>query len=462
MNKWLLTIAVALLAAFAAFAARYPGASMAGGLTSPDHISIGAEPQAEEESEEPSSGGGRPLLRAPAPPNATGDDLGFIAISVTGLTATKTVDGEPTECKEVILYYWFSWDATGYHPYIIFSRSLYTEYTRWEVQDAAENIGSVTIGDETYPYAWRTRCWIPTSYTDGYFRIYLPDEYDGDPIEGSSYAFMTNGVSYVRKGLLSRSDMVVTNFNPAAFTIFAKNTNLTPTRTVTKQQRLLMASAVPIVQDTTDYTFDDPVQFNNLVYFTDWSSLRVGTNNLENVLAGLDPEEQDPTVYAWAKEATKPEYGWSEITNKPNFATVATTGAFSDLVGNPTTLAGYGITDAVSTTDGGEVNGVVYFYISPVVRTTGNKSSAFTSTGINVFDSGSSYTLTYPHTNGTIAVLSDIPAVPDVSSYYTKGETAGAVSNIVTTALVQEKLGVYLYIGQDGGIYVHTPETPTP
>ena len=33
-----------------------------------------------------------------------------------------------------------------------------------------------------------------------------------------------------------------------------------------------------------------------------------------------------------------------------------------------------------------------------------------------------------------------------------------AVSNVVTTAYVREKLGVYLYVGEDGGIYVHTNE----
>ena len=33
-----------------------------------------------------------------------------------------------------------------------------------------------------------------------------------------------------------------------------------------------------------------------------------------------------------------------------------------------------------------------------------------------------------------------------------------AVSNIVTTAYVRERLGVYLYVGADGGIYVHTNE----
>jgi len=124
-------------------------------------------------------------------------------------------------------------------------------------------------------------------------------------------------------------------------------------------------------------------------------------------------------------------------------------------------LTGYTETDPAFSNflaSGGEVRGVVYFFVSPVVRTESGKSSYFTSTGVGVFDHGTTYTLTYPQKNGTFALTSDIPAVPDVSNYYTKGETAGAVSNIVTTALVRERLGVYLYVGEDGGIYVHTQE----
>lgn len=41
-------------------------------------------------------------------------------------------------------------------------------------------------------------------------------------------------------------------------------------------------------------------------------------------------------VYAWAKASTKPSYSWSEITNKPTFATVATSGSYSDLSNKPT------------------------------------------------------------------------------------------------------------------------------
>ena len=38
---------------------------------------------------------------------------------------------------------------------------------------------------------------------------------------------------------------------------------------------------------------------------------------------------------------------WNEITGKPTFALVAETGNFSDITNKPTTVAGYGITDAV-------------------------------------------------------------------------------------------------------------------
>lgn len=93
----------------------------------------------------------------------------------------------------------------------------------------------------------------------------------------------------------------------------------------------------------------------------------------------------------WALAASKPSYSWSEITGKPTFATVATSGKYSDLSGvptslpasdvyawakksslaasdvpnldwskitsgKPTTLAGYGITDALSTS-GGTITG---------------------------------------------------------------------------------------------------------
>ena len=54
-------------------------------------------------------------------------------------------------------------------------------------------------------------------------------------------------------------------------------------------------------------------------------------------------------VPAWAKAATKPSYAWNEITGKPNeFNPSAHSHSFASLTGKPTTLQGYGITDAAS------------------------------------------------------------------------------------------------------------------
>lgn len=54
-------------------------------------------------------------------------------------------------------------------------------------------------------------------------------------------------------------------------------------------------------------------------------------------------------VPAWAKAATKPSYAWNEITDKPNeFNPAAHSHSFASLTGKPTTLQGYGITDAAS------------------------------------------------------------------------------------------------------------------
>lgn len=52
-------------------------------------------------------------------------------------------------------------------------------------------------------------------------------------------------------------------------------------------------------------------------------------------------------VPAWAKATTKPSYAWNEITGKPNeFNPAAHSHSFASLLNKPTTLQGYGITDA--------------------------------------------------------------------------------------------------------------------
>lgn len=49
----------------------------------------------------------------------------------------------------------------------------------------------------------------------------------------------------------------------------------------------------------------------------------------------LITSENDPTVPSWAKSQSKPSYSWGEITGKPSFKTVATSGAYGDLTGKP-------------------------------------------------------------------------------------------------------------------------------
>jgi len=59
--------------------------------------------------------------------------------------------------------------------------------------------------------------------------------------------------------------------------------------------------------------------------------------------------EADPVFMAWNK-STGIAITKNQITDFPTFATVATSGSFTDLTSKPTTLAGYGITNAMTTT----------------------------------------------------------------------------------------------------------------
>ncbi|MBQ3808335.1 MAG: hypothetical protein II840_10325 [Kiritimatiellae bacterium] len=96
---------------------------------------------------------------------------------------------------------------------------------------------------------------------------------------------------------------------------------------------------------------------------------------------------------------------------------IPTSMAWGAITSKPTTLSGYGITDALKAD-----------------FSTLTNNAAFTS-----------------------AVAAVSPPV-DLSGYCTTGEAAGIASNVVSQAYIRQKLGVYLYVGEDGGIYVHTEE----
>jgi len=147
-------------------------------------------------------------------------------------------------------------------------------------------------------------------------------------------------------------------------------------------------------------------------------------------------EETDPTVPQWAKAPTKPTYTASEVGALGNTGEQTIVGESSD---HPYFRIGFDAT--WPWLEFGEFNGAKRVYS--------------------------------PHTSGTLAVLSDIAVksvklngtalTPDADGAVdvqaaTPDNIPPAVSNIVTTALVRERLGVYLYVGADGGIYVHTNE----
>ena len=89
------------------------------------------------------------------------------------------------------------------------------------------------------------------------------------------------------------------------------------------------------------------------------------------------------------------------------------------------------------------------------------RAVSFDTDGLFIFN-GTMW-LDVPATSGPALTAGDLenPDAPLYQAFDEKASTGDippAVSNVVTTALVRERLGVYLYVGADGGIYVHTNE----
>lgn len=155
---------------------------------------------------------------------------------------------------------------------------------------------------------------------------------------------------------------------------------------------------------------------------------------------------------------------WMSITGKPTFATVATSGSYADLSNKPTipsTAADVGALPAVLTNSAYRVtltNGNHVFFSDEAggsfIEVEGN-GGTITRYSYGCIINGSTV-LELPSASGTIARTSDIPTA--VSSL--TNDAAYITTADVTTELIQQRMGVYLYIGQDGGIYVHTP-TPS-
>ena len=230
-------------------------------------------------------------------------------------------------------------------------------------------------------------------------------------------------------------------------------------------------------------------------------SVRSGmTNPLQNFWIG------DTNLNDWIS-ALAPTPTWDTLSGKPTFATVATSGAYSDLSGKPTIPTTAADVGALST-NGGTLNGGITvwgdstFYCNTLSFSDTFKikfMDAVMTPYLEIFGND----IYLPLQSGTLALTSDIPtsmawgaitskpttlsgygitdalkadfstltnnaaftsavaAVSppvDLSGYCTTGEAAGIASNVVSQAYIRQKLGVYLYVGEDGGIYVHTEE----
>ena len=79
---------------------------------------------------------------------------------------------------------------------------------------------------------------------------------------------------------------------------------------------------------------------------------------------------------------------------------------------------------------------------------------ATTLSGYGITDALKADTATLTNNAAFVAAVAAVSPPTDLTGYAT--ETY--VTDTVSTSYIRQKLGVYLYVGQDGGIYVHTPE----
>jgi len=91
---------------------------------------------------------------------------------------------------------------------------------------------------------------------------------------------------------------------------------------------------------------------------------------------------------------------WANIQSKPVFSVVATSGTFADLLSKPTTLVGYGITDAVTITGNQTITGIKTFSndLSVSGLTIGNGKNAVSSNTANGYHALYSNTTGYDNT----------------------------------------------------------------
>jgi hypothetical protein len=133
---------------------------------------------------------------------------------------------------------------------------------------------------------------------------------------------------------------------------------------------------------------------------------------------------------------------WASLAGKPAFSAVATSGAWADITGKPTTLAGYGITNGMSTSH--VANGITSTNIV-------NWTNAFSwgnhaSVGYAVFPSQTGNSGRYLTTNGTTPAWSRLAVI---------GET-GAVDEVLFE--VKNKNGQTIFAVYNEGVRVYVDD----
>jgi hypothetical protein len=133
------------------------------------------------------------------------------------------------------------------------------------------------------------------------------------------------------------------------------------------------------------------------------------TNGVKDLVAAIEGKADAADIPEWAKAPAKPTYTASEV------------GAYSTTA----------------------IDAILQGYLPLDYFQNGQTIPMYWGDGTKLCDFGANWL-------GNLAnTVSEKPDDADIPP---------AVSNIVTTALVRERLGVYLYVGEDGGIYVHTNE----
>lgn len=116
-------------------------------------------------------------LKARAPTNAV-CNICAIRLDVEG-AGEMNVDGKVYRPADI--YWYFNFDATGYHPIIRYTYIGAPTFPTWQptIQTDIRNIGSGEVDGKHYDYLWYGRCWIEKGVTP-YIQVYVDlDDYDG-------------------------------------------------------------------------------------------------------------------------------------------------------------------------------------------------------------------------------------------------------------------------------------------